>query len=153
MDINKLPYRQKTMVIAMNNDNEFLLVSLNDYNQNEWNFPGGGLEKGETHEEGAMREFSEEIGTSQIEMLAKSRKTYSFIWSDEIIKNHRYKWKGQSVIVFIAKFLGTEKDIIIQKEEIREYKWVKKEHLKHNLIFPNQMKMVEQIFEEFPILF
>jgi len=41
-------YRRKVTGIITNDRGEFLIDQLTDYGINDWNFPGGGIEKGET---------------------------------------------------------------------------------------------------------
>ncbi|MDO8340500.1 MAG: NUDIX domain-containing protein [Candidatus Woesebacteria bacterium] len=50
-------YRRKVIGIITNSKGEFLIDQLTTYGKNDWNFPGGGIEKGETDEEALFREL------------------------------------------------------------------------------------------------
>ena len=50
------------VVVAYNNENEFLMVKLKDKEEGKLTFPGGYRDLGETLEEAAKREFFEETG-------------------------------------------------------------------------------------------
>jgi len=60
------------MVIAKSHDNKILVQKEYSYPPNEWlyQFPGGGLEKGEQPKAAALREFAEEAGyTGKLQKL------------------------------------------------------------------------------------
>ena len=54
-----LPYRKNVSAIVFK-DSEFLIVQNLGYKKNEWKFPSGGVEKGETEEQALLRELKEE---------------------------------------------------------------------------------------------
>lgn len=94
----------------VNNKLEFLLVKVLEGN---WGFPKGHVEKGENLEETAIREVKEETNLD-IEIISKNFKTkISYVVKNEELKN---------VTFFIAK--ANNCDIIIDEDEISEYKWV-----------------------------
>jgi 8-oxo-dGTP pyrophosphatase MutT (NUDIX family) len=50
-------YRKKSIAVIFNDKNKFLVDQLVSYGENDWNFSGGGIEKGETEEQGLLREL------------------------------------------------------------------------------------------------
>lgn len=50
-----LPYRKSTLGIVTNDEGKFLLVSKTPYQDNQWSFPGGGVDGEETPEEALKR--------------------------------------------------------------------------------------------------
>lgn len=57
-------YRPSVRAIIMEDSNKIALVHSN--NHHYYKFPGGGIEKGETHSEALIREVMEEVGLSVI---------------------------------------------------------------------------------------
>jgi len=49
---------------------EFFLGKRSDI-KNSWQFPQGGIDKGETPKEALLRELQEEIGCSSVEVIAE----------------------------------------------------------------------------------
>ena len=62
-------YRPSVRAIIMEDSNKIALVHSN--NHHSYKFPGGGIEKGETHSEALIREVMEEVGLSVIPMSIK----------------------------------------------------------------------------------
>lgn len=69
-----LGYRDKSLGIIIDKDKNFLLVQLHSYSENDWNFPGGGIEQGEEPEKALLRGLGEELGTDKFKIVAKSFK-------------------------------------------------------------------------------
>lgn len=45
MNRDNLPYRQSTSAVILNKSEQILIVQKNSYKDNEWDIPGGGIEK------------------------------------------------------------------------------------------------------------
>lgn len=84
-----------------------------------WTWPKGHLEKGETPEEGALREIAEETGQSRTNILGKIGK-----------QEYYYDLEGKTIFkvvhVFLIKASGREK-LAAQTGEIHKAKWFKAE--------------------------
>ncbi len=103
-----------------------------------------------------MRELREELGSDKFVILKRSRKVDQYLWPKEIIEKRFLElgktFKGQKRKQFLVKFLGTDSEIKIQKEELRKYKWVKIGELKNYLVFPGYFERIEMVLKEFGIL-
>ena len=84
-----------------------ILFIRNTYGKGYWNFPGGGIEKGESPEEAVRREVKEEVGLP----LNKVRHVGKFLSTLE--------YKKDNIDVFVADV--NEEVLQIQKAEIRDY--------------------------------
>ena len=141
------PYRKGVIAIVIDEDGKFLVVQLNSYNDNEWNFVGGGRKKGETEEENLYRELEEELGCGRgcFEILGKSRKRLKYLFPETMKDNY---FKGQVKDQFLVRFIGDKKNIKILEDEIKDYKWVLFEELKDCLLFPDQYENAIKVIEE-----
>src|SRR3989344_3885690 len=84
-----------------------------------WEFPGGRLHAGETPREGLAREIREELGVS-IKIGAPV----------DIIRSFHGQTKQWQVFTAYKCTLTDASDIVMDKEELEELKWVTKEELK-----------------------
>ena len=146
-------YRKKVAGIVTNGQGEFLVVQLVNYGKDDWNIPGGGVESGETEETTLLREFKEELGIDEFEILKKGKNASTYNWPFRlIIKNiFKYKriWIGQSVRHFLVSFNGKEADIKPAPDEVRKIKWIKRSEFKDYLKFPNQLETIENELKGF----
>lgn len=127
-NVNKLPYRDNVSCIVFQND-RFLLVRLNDWPKNFWKFPQGGVKQGETEKEAVIRELTEELGTDKFRIIVKSPFVHKYDWDRDSVEKAGFRWRGQKQKFYLVEFLGEDKDIKINTEEVQEYKWVKRYEL------------------------
>lgn len=152
IDKSNMIYRSKVSGIILNDASEVLLVQLNEYKDNEWNVPGGGVEPGESHEDALKRELSEELGTDKFKILRRSSIINRYDFPDQIIEkiiSEGKNYRGQEQVQFVAKFLGDNSDLNLQIEEIKKYQWVGIEELGDYLVFPNQLENIKSVIEEY----
>jgi len=92
--------------------NEILMVKHTYGRGGAWTFPGGGLKKGETPEEGIAREIKEEIGIA----LVDTKSIGSFFTNAE--------YSRTTVFCFTA--FAINKNLEINTDEIAEARWFPK---------------------------
>ena len=133
MNREELTYRQSTSAVILDKNGRILIVQNNSYKDNEWNIPGGGIEKGETPETTIIRELREELGSDKFEIVKISKQTYRYEWPDELINKkiteNKPVFRGQEKTRFLVKFLGEDTDLKPQAEEIRAIKWLSLIHI------------------------
>lgn len=102
---------------------EIFLGLRNDIND-AWQFPQGGIDKGESPEEALFRELEEEIGTGDVEILAKYPKWLSYEFPGKIAKK-MYPYDGQTQCYFLVR-LKSDDTINIQTKhpEFVDFKFV-----------------------------
>lgn len=102
---NIKPYRPNVAAVIMSCDypktKEIFLSKRNDMD-GIWQFPQGGIDKGETPKEALFRELKEEIGTNDIKIIAKYPKwiTYDF---PKDIKKQMKPFYGQTQIYYLVQ--------------------------------------------------
>ncbi|MFA6081038.1 MAG: NUDIX hydrolase [Patescibacteria group bacterium] len=128
----------KPVVIALiKKGNKYLMTKRVSFDPKDrefypyvWQFPGGGLEFGETPEETAKREMIEEIGV-EIEIVSLIPKVYTEV---------RHNWQG-IFVCFLCK-LKNEKSKIILNHEASEYNWFELEQISKLKLMPKTFEMV-----------
>jgi len=121
-----------------------ILIVAREDNPEHWQIPQGGTD-GEKIEIAGARELREEIGTDNFIKKAIYKNIYRYLFSENLGKKAYQKqtgeygqiitgprtfirnYKGQKQSLYIAEFLGDDKDIKINFWDHVAYKWVLKE--------------------------
>jgi putative (di)nucleoside polyphosphate hydrolase len=148
----EMPYRQGVVGIIVDSENNFLIVQMCAYQDNQWRFCGGGVEGEEDLHKALIRELEEELGTTSFEILKESSIVNRFEWPTEVTVR-RYLtdgkfFRGQEQKQFLAKFTGKKEDFKVDPGELKRVKWVKREELEAHFIFENQWKQAEETLKE-----
>jgi 8-oxo-dGTP pyrophosphatase MutT (NUDIX family) len=139
----ELPYRENASIIAQQNG-KYLLVRK-PRRHHAWQFPQGGREAGETYEETALREFTEELGCSKVEIL-KEAGVYQYDFPVELKQDPHYKsYRGQTVHLFLANFVGKESEIQVDGKEIVEYRFVTPAEIATLIESPAYLQIIQSI--------
>ena len=108
--------------------------------QHSWQFPQGGINRGESPREAMFRELWEELGLfeNQVRIISRTEDWLRYDVPDRWIRRDlRGIYKGQKQIWFLLEFLGKNKDINLKATNHPEFEawkwndyWVYKEALK-----------------------
>ena len=129
--IAKLPYRRNVGVMVMNAAGDVWVGQRLDShaNQNAWQMPQGGIDKGEDPRAAALRELEEETGISPdlVDVIAESEAWIPYELPHDLIpKLWKGKYRGQEQKWFLMRFHGTDAQINIATEdpEFSAWRWM-----------------------------
>jgi len=148
-----LPYRPAVGVMLLNREGKALVGQRLDSTLEAWQLPQGGLDEGETPEQGAFRELEEETGIPArlVEIVARCPVELSYDLPHDLVgKMWKGRWRGQRQTWFLARFLGQDADVNIAtaEPEFRAWKWADPAELPA-LIVPFKKKLYEDVLEAF----
>jgi len=117
-------YRENVAAIILNKDKKVLMCE-HVWIDGAWQFPQGGVNKGESEEAAILRELEEEIGTNKLKIIEKmdEKLIYQFPY---YLKN-KYEFDGQIQRFFLVYFFGEDKEIRFDnqpKPEFKAFEWV-----------------------------
>jgi putative (di)nucleoside polyphosphate hydrolase len=154
INISDLPFRQGVGMMILDKNNRVFVGKRLDSKSNGWQMPQGGIDLGETPSRAALREMEEEVGSGKGEIIAESKKWYSYRVPDFLIPRlWGGKYCGQRQKWFLIRFQGDDSDININTEypEFDQWKWVEFDQLLADII-PFKLKLYEQVVDEFASL-
>ncbi|MEX2563831.1 MAG: NUDIX domain-containing protein [Candidatus Paceibacterota bacterium] len=145
-------YRKGVSAIIVNQENEFLLVNLESFEEKYFAIPGGGVEQEEELKDAVYREIEEELNIEKKSLLLIGKSNLPVMIKFKTIKfnDGGKEFDGMERYFFGFKFIGDDKIITPNPGEVRTYKWVAYDNLKDYLLFDNQLEeTTEKILEIF----
>ena len=148
-----LPYRPGAGVMLVNREGKVFVAQRLDSTLEAWQMPQGGLDEGETPEEGALRELEEETGIprDKVEVIAAAPEPLLYdLPTDLVGKLWKGKWRGQRQHWFLLRFLGEDSDVNIDTDhpEFRAWKWADPEDLPATIV-PFKRRLYEDVLAAF----
>jgi putative (di)nucleoside polyphosphate hydrolase len=125
-------YRPNVAMIIVSNDypekKEIFIAQRNDLTD-IWQFPQGGIDKGEEVLEALFREMKEEIGTDKAKIISEYPDWISYDFPPKIAKTMK-PYKGQTQKYYLVKLKkSAEINIRTKHPEFMDYKFVDVEEI------------------------
>ncbi|MBL8430490.1 MAG: RNA pyrophosphohydrolase [Dechloromonas sp.] len=120
-------YRPNVGIILCNAKNEVFWGKR--IREHSWQFPQGGIKRGETPEEAMFRELYEEVGLlpEHVRILGRTKGWLRYevptLW---IKREWRGSYKGQKQIWFLLRLVGRDNDVSLRatsKPEFDAWRW------------------------------
>ena len=146
-------YRKGVSALVINDQQEFLLVNLESFEERFFAIPGGGLDAGESLESAVYRELFEELSISResLELAGKSEDSLQIKFKKIKLNRDGIEYIGSERYFFGFRFIGDKESILPKHGEVRSFKWVPYEELGKYLLFDGQLEeTTNKIREIFP---
>ncbi|MDR1367456.1 MAG: RNA pyrophosphohydrolase [Candidatus Accumulibacter sp.] len=115
-------YRPNVGIVLCNAKNEVFWGKR--IREHSWQFPQGGIKRGETPEQAMYRELYEEIGLrpEHIGILGKTKDWLHYDVPDQWVKREwRGNYKGQKQIWFLLRLVGRDCDVSLRASDHPEF--------------------------------
>jgi len=122
-----LPYRPCVGIMLFNRDGKVFVGKRIDQTVEGWQMPQGGIDKGESPKQAALRELQEEVGTDKAEIIAVMEDWVTYDLPEHLIGVAFHgKYRGQKQKWFALRFMGEDGDIDLtsHEPEFSAFKWV-----------------------------
>jgi putative (di)nucleoside polyphosphate hydrolase len=151
MSSSDLPYRPCVGIMLFNQDGKVFVGKRIDQTVEGWQMPQGGIDKGETPRQAALRELQEEVGTDKAEIIAEMEDWVTYDLPAHLVGvAFKGKYKGQRQKWFALRFTGTDSDIDLtaHEPEFAAFQWVNLEALPA-LIVPFKRQIYKAVIAAF----
>jgi len=122
-----LPYRPCVGIMLFNRHGKVFVGKRIDQTVEGWQMPQGGIDKGESPKQAALRELQEEVGTDKAEIIAVMEDWVTYDLPEHLIGVAFHgKYRGQKQKWFALRFTGEDGDIDLtsHEPEFSAFKWV-----------------------------
>lgn len=135
-DRDKKPYRRGVGIMLLDGKGRIFVGRRID-TPGAWQMPQGGIDKGETPQEAAVRELYEEVGTKKAAILAETQDWLTYeLPGDLHLQAWGGRYRGQQQKWFAMRFLGEDRDIRLDlhQPEFDAWKWCTREELLRDIV-------------------
>lgn len=145
-------YRPCVGILLLNRQGLAWVGRRNDMIDESWQMPQGGIDKGETPRDAALRELAEEVGTTNVEIIGESRQWLRYDLPEPLFGNiWEGAYRGQRQRWFAMQFIGDDSEIRptqVAKPEFDSWKWVEVDSLP-GLIIAFKRDVYQAVIKEF----
>ncbi|MEM9180480.1 MAG: RNA pyrophosphohydrolase [Pseudomonadota bacterium] len=118
----------------------------------QWQMPQGGVDKGESPEEAALREMDEEIGVAAklVDILEETEDWLYYDFPRDLLRRMGGPYLGQRQKWFALRFKGSDSDVRLDKHtpEFDAWRWARLDDVP-GLIVPFKRPVYEQVADRF----
>lgn len=148
-----LPYRPCAGVVLMNAEGLVFAGHRIDNRADAWQMPQGGIDKGETVHEAALRELGEEtgIGPDLVEIVAESDDWLFYDLPEELVgRMWKGKYGGQRQKWVLMRYLGRDDQVRIDTDhpEFDQWRWMAPAQIVETIV-PFKRAVYDQVFAGF----
>lgn len=152
-DIAALPYRRNVGVVLVNTRGLVFAGQRIDNPGSAWQMPQGGIDKGESPRDAALRELEEETGVlpKLVRIEAETRGWIPYDLPHDLVPNiWKGRFRGQEQKWFLMRFEGSDADVNIETDhpEFSRWQWMAPAEL-IDLIVPFKRDTYRQVFGAF----
>lgn len=129
-------YRPNVAAVIMSSlypfEMKFFLAKRVDI-KDAWQFPQGGIDKGETPKMALFRELKEEIGTDEVEIIAEYPKWLSYDFPEDVLEKMK-PYSGQIQKYFLVRLKKNAKiKLNTEIPEFNDYNFVSFDEIDKNV--------------------
>jgi putative (di)nucleoside polyphosphate hydrolase len=115
-------FRPNVGIILLNQDNEVFWGKR--VREHSWQFPQGGIDRGESPEEAMFRELEEEVGLQRehVQLIGRTREWLRYEVPEQWVRREwRGHYRGQKQIWFLLRLVGKDSDINLRFSDHPEF--------------------------------
>ncbi|EBA13601.1 hydrolase, NUDIX family, NudH subfamily protein [Roseobacter sp. CCS2] len=152
-EIAELPYRPCVGIMLINPRGHIFVAQRKDRDTDAWQMPQGGVDKGESSRDAALRELEEETSVSpkMVTIEAESAGLIRYDIPHELVPNiWKGRYRGQEQKWYLMRFHGLDNQIDLQTKtpEFTAWQWMAADKIVDNIV-PFKRKVYEQVLAEF----
>lgn len=120
--LDKDGYRPNVGIILVNQRNEVFWGKR--IREHSWQFPQGGIKRGETPEQAMFRELHEEVGLHphHVRIIGRTRDWLRYdVPQNWVRREWRGHYRGQKQIWFLLRLVGHDSDVCLRASEHPEF--------------------------------